>query len=443
MEIQRVYNTKYSPKKTEVKSRTTVAEYFGVIESTTSMSTHNLMRYYKTIAPVKAAMDQLCRAVSSIPIMLSNVKTNEQVETHAVLKLLKKPNIAYQKTMKSLFRDITFWKALSGDVFLIVTGRTNPLEIYVVRSTDVQVYVDSQTGRISKYDYRSQNTMVTETYTPDLYGRYFSPDGLREMLHLSNIVLEPDSSDQGSISDIAALHTEILQYKYATEHNVNLLSNGATPSGAIVVPAEAGSLDEKTFSDLQAQINSQMRGASNAGRTLILEGGLDWKDMSVKSKDGNFDNIKDGAEAQIYKALGVPLDLASGGKSVSANNMVNIRREFYHNRVVPFTEEILEFFNSFILPRYSNSDNLELRIDLDAIDVFTEDRAKQRAVIENSTTLTLNRKLKTLKEAQMSTEEGGDAIYDPNGRYIAGKPGKYAVGGTPFNSGVEQPPKVV
>jgi HK97 family phage portal protein len=288
--------------------------------------------------------------------------------------------------------------------------------MYVLRSSDIRVQLDTS-GYVEYYEHQNTRIGATERYMRDSKGQYKSLDGQRELIHFSSLIIDPDSTDQGAISDLAALRNEFEQYITVTTHNISLLNNGGRPSGALKVPSEAGNLDPKARAELQAQIASTFAGAQNAGRPMLLEGGLDWVNFATSPKDGDFNTTKNDAEAQIFKAVGVPLDLAGNSKAVSANNMVNIRREFYKSRVVPLMVEMLEFFNNFLLPRYG-SKNLELRVDYSKIDVFIEERMDMMKLIETSTSRTPNEKRKA--QGLPADLEGGDNLYDPNGRFIAG-----------------------
>ncbi len=418
--ITRSYVTLYTPKTpqtstAEEKSFSMHHAFFGSTVNTT-LETQSLLEYYRRVAPLKSALDMLSRSVSSLPIQLVDTTTDTPVTKHPLLDLLKKPNTSYQKTRTQFFLSLAFWKVLSGDVYIILTGKNAPLEAYVLRSTDIRVQMDTS-GFIDYYEYQQNNTGFSERYSRNANGQYFSPDGQRELLHLSSLIIDPDTTDQGAISDLAALRNEFELYISVTTHNISLLNNGGRPSGALKVPADAGNLDPKARAELQQQIASTFAGAQNAGRPMLLEGGLDWINFATSPKDGDFNTTKSDAEAQIFKAVGVPLDLAGNSKAVSANNMVNIRREFYKSRVVPLMVEMLEFLNNFLLPRYK-SPNLELRVDYTKIDVFLEERMDMMKLIETSTSRTPNEKRKA--QGLPADLEGGDNLYDPNGRFIAG-----------------------
>ena len=70
----------------------------------------------------------------------------------------------------------------------------------------------------------------------------------------------------------------IVQHNQAAVWNQALLQNGAKPSGALVVKGADGSgghLTDEQFGRLRNQIDEQYAGARNAGRPLLLEGGLE------------------------------------------------------------------------------------------------------------------------------------------------------------------------
>ena len=70
-------------------------------------------------------------------------------------------------------------------------------------------------------------------------------------------------------------------------------------------PRAARSSDEQ-FERLKRELEREYQGAANAGRPLVLEGGLDWKAMSLTPKDMDFMEAKHAAAREIALAFGVP-----------------------------------------------------------------------------------------------------------------------------------------
>ena len=104
-----------------------------------------------------------------------------------------------------------------------------------------------------------------------------------------------------------------LRHDTATQWNKALLDNSARPSGALVytarkpAPAKAGgNLSAEQYERLKAELEAGFQGSANAGRPLLLEGGLDWKSMSLSPKDMDFIEARHVAAREIALALGVP-----------------------------------------------------------------------------------------------------------------------------------------
>ena len=60
------------------------------------------------------------------------------------------------------------------------------------------------------------------------------------------------------------------------------------------------------FSRLKEELEASFQGTRNAGRPLLLEGGLDWKAMSLSPRDLDFMEAKHAAAREIASGVGVP-----------------------------------------------------------------------------------------------------------------------------------------
>ena len=60
------------------------------------------------------------------------------------------------------------------------------------------------------------------------------------------------------------------------------------------------------YQRLRRELDEGYSGAIRAGRPLLLEGGLDWKAMSLSPKDMDFMEAKHTAAREIALAFGVP-----------------------------------------------------------------------------------------------------------------------------------------
>lgn len=388
----------------------------GVIYSLKMANNNNATRFFESVAPVNGAVRRLAEAVSGLPIMLVNKTDNTRIEKHPFFDLLAQPNNHFQKTKRDFFRDLVIWKVLEGDAFTVLTGNVNrpPLEMYILDANSTTLSTDGR-GYINRVSYHPNSLGSTEYIFDEAKGKFYNQQRTQELLHIANFTTRPENATEGGLSELSPLYYEIQQYVLASIFNASMLKNGGRPSGFLIWDGET-SPSEDALMRLREDIRTTYTGAANAGRIPLLSG-VKWQEASINPKDGDFRSVKTDAEQQIYKVLGVPMDLSGGGaSSVSANNMVNIRREFYQSRVVPMMEDFLEFFNARLLSRYGDA-NIELRVDRENIDVFTEERAARREIIENSTTMTINEKRQVMG---LPPIEHGNKIVDPNGRPIAG-----------------------
>jgi HK97 family phage portal protein len=109
--------------------------------------------------------------------------------------------------------------------------------------------------------------------------------------------------------------------------NKSLLDNAARPSGALVFSGNP--VSETQFGRLKDELKASYQGAANAGRPLLLEGGLTWQPLSLTPKDMDFIEAKNAAAREIALAFGVPpLLLGLPGDNTHAN-YAEANRAFY------------------------------------------------------------------------------------------------------------------
>ena len=136
------------------------------------------------------------------------------------------------------------------------------------------------------------------------------------------------------MSKAAAVPLDI--HNAAGAWNKALLDNAARPSGALVFAGPVGTtLTDTQFDRLKTELEASYQGAANAGRPLLLDGGLDWKPLSMSPKDMDFIEAKNSAAREIALAFGVPpLLLGLPGDNTHAN-YAEANRAFYRQTVIP------------------------------------------------------------------------------------------------------------
>jgi HK97 family phage portal protein len=160
-----------------------------------------------------------------------------------------------------------------------------------------------------------------------------------------------------------------------------LLDNAARPSGAIVYRGAdgSGSLSAEQFDRLQSEMEAHHQGARNAGRPMLLEGGLDWKPMGFSPSDMEFQKTKEAAAREIAMAFGVPPMLMGIPGDATYANYQEASRAFYRLTVLPLAQKVMADLSHWLAAH--TGDGAELRVDLDQVPALSGERDAQWARI--------------------------------------------------------------
>ena len=192
------------------------------------------------------------------------------------------------------------------------------------------------------------------------------------------------------MSPLEAAASPIDVHNAASRWNKALLDNSARPSGALVYAARDGNLSPEQIERLKAELERGFQGAVNAGRPLLLEGGLDWKSMSLSPKDMDFIEARHAAAREIALALGVPPMLLGIPGDNTYSNLQEATRSFWRQTVLPLVTRTTKALSGWLSPAYGAP--IELRPDLDAIEALSTEREALWTRIDKASFLTANEK---------------------------------------------------
>jgi HK97 family phage portal protein len=210
-------------------------------------------------------------------------------------------------------------------------------------------------------------------------------EGPAPILHLT---LFHPTDDHYGLSRMEAAAAALDIHNAAGAWNKALLDNAARPSGALVVSGHA--LSESQFERLKADLDANYQGAANAGRPLLLEGGVDWRPLSLSPKDMDFVEAKAAAAREIALAFGVPpLLLGLPGDNTHAN-YAEANRAFYRQTVIPLVRRTAEAIAHWLAPAFG--EGLVLEPDLDAVEALSAERESLWRRVSAATFLTEDEK---------------------------------------------------
>ena len=193
--------------------------------------------------------------------------------------------------------------------------------------------------------------------------------------------------DHYGLSPLEAAAQALDVHNAASSWNKALLDNAARPSGALVYSgADGANLSEEQFARLKEELEDQFSGPRNAGRPLLLDGGLDWKAMGLTPRDMDFIEAKNAASRDIALAFGVPpMMLGLPGDNTFANYQ-EANRAFYRLTVLPLVERIAQELGGWLEPRFGR--RLKLGYDADRIEGLSAEREALWARVSQADFLT-------------------------------------------------------
>jgi len=308
---------------------------------------------------VHSAVNRVARAISSIEWVV--YENGEKLTEHPLLDLIERPNT--MQTRSQWWEQKIGYLLLDGNTFEeLVTVRGMPRELWNLRPDRMEV-VPGPNGIPSKYVYSVNQRKLDFPV---------NANGLSPIRHLR---LFHPLDDWRGLSPIAAGAFAIDQHNESMTWIQSLLQNSARPSG-----------DE--FKRLQAEIEAQHSGGRNAGRPMLLEGGLDWKSMGLSPVDMEILRVREMSARDISLAFGVPpLLLNIPGDNTYANYR-EARLGFYEDTVLPLLDYLVQDFNFWIASRYYPT--ARLSPNYDSIEAIAEKRMKMWAMADASDDITLN-----------------------------------------------------
>jgi HK97 family phage portal protein len=327
------------------------------------------------------AVRMVAEAAASVPLLL--YAGEDELTDHPLLHLLARPNPGATGT--DLLEAWYGYLLVSGNAYLeaIAVGGT-VRELHALRPDRIKV-VPGPDGWAAAFDY------TAGTRTIRIAGE--AAPGVPRILHVK---LFHPLSDHYGLSPIEAAAGAVDIHNTTSRWNKALLDNSARPSGALVYTARDGNLTAEQYDRLKAELEQGFQGAARAGRPLLLEGGLDWKSMSLTPRDMDFIEAKHVAAREIALALGVPPMLLGIPGDNTYSNYQEASRSFWRGTVLPLVSRTAKALSMWLSPangvRPGGSDPMappvELRPDLDTIEALGTEREALWTRINAATFLT-------------------------------------------------------
>lgn len=327
-------------------------------------------------------------ACSAVPLVLYADRTKQkEVERHPLLDLLDSPNP--NDSYVDLVEDLIGFRQLNGNAYLYAPPTSfQPKEIYCLNSGAVTV--NTRLGVVTDYTYSSE--AMFQTFMP------------QDVMHW--MCWNPMDPNRG-LSPLQAAAMSVTQNNEAKRWNAAVLQNGGRTWGTFSTDKD---LTDTQYKRLKDEVREKYTGSNNAGKPILLEGGLHWEQMGLTSQDMDWLEGMKLSMREICAIFGTPSQLLGDAESSTYSNFKEANKAYYRGTIVPELASLRDQLNRFLVPKFDRSRKLWLDFDLDGVDALQEDKDLMWTRLNNASWLTINE-----KRVAAGYEEivGGDVLLLP------------------------------
>ena len=305
---------------------------------------------YSGNAVVYRCVRMIAEAAASIPFLTPDTSVQSLISEPS-------PEDAGQTLFERFYTDLQ----VTGNAWLeavTLPDDATPRGLFSLRPDCVRVRRD-KAGQIIGYGVklkRGERVIAREA------------DGWSPVLHMK--LYHPGDRLYG-LSPLSAARKSLDVHNGAAGWAKALIDNAARPSGALMYGKDGARLTDDQFDRLKNQLASEHAGAANAGRPLLLEGGLDWQPMSLSPVEMDFTETRHAAAREIALAFGVPPMLLG----IPGDNTYSTYKEahlaFWRLTILPLVQKTANALTVWLRGRF---DEVEIKPDLDRAPAFAADR---------------------------------------------------------------------
>lgn len=286
---------------------------------------------YRRQPAVRAVVDLLARNIAQLNLKVyDKVGADDRIElsTHPLALLYRRPNpltTRYRHMRDTVsdmaIYDVAYWRKLRAG------GR-----IAVVRVPPSKI--------CPEYDQRTGRTV------------YRLNDGT--LLARSDLVIFPGYSPDGDsdgVSPLETLRRVLAEEAAGQQHRENMWRNSARQGGVIERPIEAPEWSDTARARFRADWEATLTGGVNAGRTAILEDGMEWRAAAFSSKDTEYIEGRQLTYREVAIVYGMDPSVIGMGSETKAN-AEEYHQQLYQDVLGPWLRDLQDELELQLLPEF-------------------------------------------------------------------------------------------
>lgn len=319
----------------------------------------------------------ISEAAASVSFLVNNDDNNPDFT--AAQNLLNKPSPKMSRA--EFFEQFYGYLQLSGNAYVeAVLVDTMPKALFALRPDRVQARI-GRDGWPSAWE-----------YTIGGKKQIYAIDPIEGVSLLHHMRLFHPNNDIYGFSPLEAAGQALDVHNAGGVWTKALLDNSARPSGALVYQSKNGQdrLSDEQFNRLKSELENNHSGAMAAGRPLLLEGGLDWKTMSMSPTDMDFINARREAAREIALAFGVPPMLLGIPGDNTYSNYKEANLAFWRQTIMPLVQKTAQSYAVWLSAWFG--DDLTVQADLETVPALSNAKMAQWSTLDEINFLTQDEK---------------------------------------------------
>lgn len=310
-----------------------------------------------SISSVAAATDLITSTIARLPIKL--YKKGEKgeyisIDDSRTFLLNNEPN--HLQTAITLKKRIILDYLLHGNSYIYPEWQRNDLiAIHHIpaRNVNIEKYVNKQLPFVING--------VIKIVGADASMVEFLPDDL--MIVLKN------SEDGLQSMGVLDLNAQLLQLALnQQEYSSSLLENGSLPLAILTTPSK---LSEKAMERITKSWRSAYQGQKNAGKTVVLEEGMEYKPVSLNPNELDLSTSKNSTLSDIARIFGIPESMLNADANKYNSNEQN-NLHFLQYTLEPVITAFESALNKSLLLEDEKNSGYSFKFDRDSILATTE-----------------------------------------------------------------------
>jgi HK97 family phage portal protein len=304
---------------------------------------------------------QQWQAVSQVPVMFKDSDGND-IDSGPLKYLIDHPHP--KQTTEDLLKWIILSIGLHGEYFLLREDGTNfdgiPLYLSIVWPSRMT---------ISQGDL-SRNDGSVMFWTLNLGGGNTRKIDPRGVIHSASP--NPYDCNRG-MSPVMAAMASIESDNSARQHNKYQMDRHGRVTGMVTFKDAQGVDNLKLLQKMWAE---RYEGAENAGRTAFMDGGADFKQLSMAAKDMDWAEGLSITREEICAAYGISTIVAGGLKGATFSNYEMAMKAAWNDTLIPMGRSIAAALNNALIRPIEPDQYIEFDFQ-NAVAVLQEDENKK------------------------------------------------------------------